>query len=310
MYKSLNNLLKHKKSNISLAIKKSLSIKKFSDNPKVDPFGGQYLKDPVPNPHRLKDKYAIITGGSNGIGKSTCELFEKSGVSGLIIADIDAKNGKELAEKLNEDRKSKFAFFAETDMLKSSSIEKMVTSCMQRFGKLNIMFNNAGIMHYDDGDPTQTEEDVWDLTMNVNLKGVYLCTKYGIPYMLNSGGGSIINVASFVAVMGAATPQVAYTASKGGVLAFSRELAIIYAKKGIRVNALCPGPIRTPLLMDFLSDEEKRARRIVHIPMGRFGEAREIAQACAFLASDESSLITGTTFMVDGGVSSAYVTPL
>jgi len=286
----------------------NISMKNFTTK-KVDPFGGQYLKDPIPNPNRLKDKFAIITGGANGIGKSTCELFEKSGVSGLIIADKDVQKGKELAEKLNEDRKNKFSFFVETDMLKGKSIENMVTSCMQRFGKLNIMFNNAGIMHYDDGDPTQTEEDVWDLTMNINLKGVFLCTKYGIPYMLQSGGGSIINVASFVAVLGAATPQVAYTASKGGVLAFSRELAIIYAKKGIRVNALCPGPIRTPLLMDFLSDEEKRNRRIVHIPMGRFGEAKEIAQACAFLASDESSLITGTTFMVDGGVSSAYVTP-
>lgn len=286
-----------------------LAIKRFSTN-KVDPFGGQYLKEPVPNPHRLKDKFAIVTGGANGIGKSTCELMEKSGVSGLIIADRDAKNGKELAEKLNETRKEKFSFFVETDMLKSKSIENMVVNCMQRFGKLNVMFNNAGIMHYDDGDPTQTEEDVWDLTMNINLKGLYLCTKYGIPAMLNSGGGSIINVASFVAILGAATPQVAYTASKGGVLAFSRELAIIYAKKNIRVNALCPGPIRTPLLMDFLSDDEKRQRRVVHIPIGRFGEAREIAQACVFLASDESSLITGTTFLVDGGVTASYVTPL
>lgn len=298
----MNKFIFNGKNNLFRAFKKNFGSK-------VDPFGGQYLKDPVPNPHRLNGKYAVVTGGANGIGKSTCELFEKSGVSGLIIGDKDSKNGKELAEKLNEERKSKIAFFVETDMSKSSSIEKMMTECMQRFGKLNVMFNNAGIMHYDDGDPTQTEEAVWDLTMNINLKGVYLCTRFGIPYMLNSGGGSIINVASFVAILGAATPQIAYTASKGGVLSMSRELAIIYAKKNIRVNALCPGPIRTPLLMDFLSNEEKRNRRVVHIPMGRFGEAKEIAQATAFLASDESSLITGTTFLVDGGVTAAYVTP-
>ena len=172
------------------------------------------------------------------------------------------------------------------------------------------MFNNAGIMHYNDDTPVTTTEDVWDLTMNVNVKSVYLCCKFGIPYILKSGGGSVVNTASFVAVMGAATPQVAYTASKGAVLSMTRELAIIYARQGIRFNALCPGPIRTPLLMDYLNTEEKLHRRLVHIPMGRFGEAREIAQAATFLASDESTYINGTTFLVDGGVTQAYTTPL
>jgi NAD(P)-dependent dehydrogenase (short-subunit alcohol dehydrogenase family) len=171
------------------------------------------------------------------------------------------------------------------------------------------MFNNAGIMHYNDDNPVTTEEDVWDLTMNINLKAVFRCCKHGIPEIIRSGGGSVINTASFVAILGAATPQIAYTASKGGVLAMTREMAIIYARQGIRFNSLCPGPIRTPLLMNYLNTEEKLNRRLVHIPIGRFGEAREIAQAVAFLASDESTYITGSTFLVDGGVSQAYVTP-
>ena len=164
-------------------------------------------------------------------------------------------------------------------------------------------------MHSDDDGPCNTEEAIWDLTMNVNLKSVYLCCKYAIPHILQSGGGSVINVASLVALIGSATPQIAYTASKGAVLSMTKEMAIIYARKNIRFNALCPGPIRTPLLMKFLDTEEKLGRRIVHIPIGRFGESKEIAQAVAFLASDESSFITGSTFVVDGGITSAYVTP-
>lgn len=164
-------------------------------------------------------------------------------------------------------------------------------------------------MHSDDDNAVTTEERVWDLTMNINLKGLFFCCKYGIPLIQKTNGGSIINVASFVGLRGAATPQIAYTASKGGVLALSRELAVIHAKQNIRVNAVCPGPLRTKLLMDFLNTEEKRNRRLVHLPMGRFGEAREIAQAIAFLASDESSYITGTDFLVDGGLCAAYVTP-
>jgi NAD(P)-dependent dehydrogenase (short-subunit alcohol dehydrogenase family) len=281
----------------------------FSTKRKVDPFGGVNLKDPIPNPNRLVGKYALVTGGSNGIGKATCELFSKSGVSGLMIADLDETNGKLLAERFNDERKSKFAFFVKANMTDKIMIKNMFDEHMKRFGKLNVLFNNAGIMHSNDDGPVNTEEDVWDLTMNVNLKSLFFCHKYGIPFMLNSGGGSIINVASLVALMGSATAQLAYTASKGGVLAMSREMAIIYARDGIRINALCPGPIRTDLLMKFLNTEEKLSRRLVHIPIGRFGETKEIAQAVAFLASDESSFITGSNFVVDGGITQAYVTP-
>ena len=185
----------------------------------------------------------------------------------------------------------------------------MVAAAERQFGKLNILFNNAGIMHSDDGSSEDTSEAIWDLTMNINLKGVFLGCKYGIPALRRAGGGSVINTASFVAHLGAATPQVAYTASKGGVLALTRELAIIHARENIRVNALCPGPIRTELLMKFLNTDEKKRRRLVHIPMGRFGEAKEMAQAALFLASDASSYVTGAEFLVDGGITAAYVTP-
>jgi NAD(P)-dependent dehydrogenase (short-subunit alcohol dehydrogenase family) len=185
----------------------------------------------------------------------------------------------------------------------------MVKVAEQTFGKLNVLFNNAGIMHGDDDNAMTTEEKVWDLTMNINLKGVFFGCKYGIPALQRAGGGSIINTASFVAILGAATPQIAYTASKGGVLAMTRELAIIHARQNIRVNALCPGPLHTKLLMDFLNTEAKKQRRLVHIPMGRFGEAKEMAQAALFLASDESSYMTGASFVVDGGITAAYVTP-
>jgi NAD(P)-dependent dehydrogenase (short-subunit alcohol dehydrogenase family) len=281
----------------------------FSTNRTVDPFGGPTCNDPIPNPNRLIGKYAIVTGGSNGIGKATCELFEKSGVSGLLIADIDETNGKQLAAKLNENRKSNFATFYRADMLKKESIEGMFNEHMKTFGKLNVLFNNAGVMHSEDDGAVNTDEEVWDLTMNINLKALFFCHKFGIPHMLQSGGGSIINVASLVALIGSATPQIAYTASKGGVLAMSRELAMIYARDNLRINALCPGPIRTELLMKFLSDEEKLNRRLVHIPIGRFGETKEIAQAVTFLASDESSFVTGSSFVVDGGITQCYVTP-
>ncbi|MBT8206657.1 MAG: SDR family oxidoreductase, partial [Acidimicrobiia bacterium] len=178
-----------------------------------------------------------------------------------------------------------------------------------RFGALHVAFNNAGIMHSDDGDAVATSERTWDLTMNINAKGVFLGCKYEIPAISASGGGSIINTASFVAIMGAATPQIAYTASKGAVLAMTRELAVVHARDGIRLNALCPGPLRTELLMKFLDTDEKKERRLVHIPMGRFGEAAEMAQAALWLASDESSFVTGTDFVVDGGITAAYVTP-
>jgi NAD(P)-dependent dehydrogenase (short-subunit alcohol dehydrogenase family) len=287
----------------------SLTRQAFSTKRKVDPFGGINLKEPVPNPNRLVGKYALITGGSNGIGRASCELFGKSGVSGLMIADLDENNGKLLAEKLNEERKSQFAFFVKADMSDKNLIKNMFEEHMKRFGKLNVLFNNAGIMDGNDDGPVNTEEDVWDKTIAINLKSMFWCHKFGIPFMLNSGGGSIINVASLVATMGSATPQLAYTASKGGVLAMSREMAMIYARDNLRINALSPGPIRTDLLMKFLNTEEKLSRRLVHIPIGRFGETKEIAQAVAFLASDESSFITGSNFIVDGGITQAYVTP-
>jgi NAD(P)-dependent dehydrogenase (short-subunit alcohol dehydrogenase family) len=185
----------------------------------------------------------------------------------------------------------------------------MVASAEREFGRLHILFNNAGIMHGSDDDAVSTDEAIWDLTMNVNAKGVFLGCKYGIPALRRAGGGSIINTASFVAILGAATPQVAYTASKGAVLALTRELAVVHARENIRVNALCPGPLRTELLMKFLDTDAKKQRRLVHVPMGRFGEAREIARAALFLASDESSFVTGTEFLVDGGITAAYVTP-
>ncbi len=184
-----------------------------------------------------------------------------------------------------------------------------MTAAETAYGRLDVMFNNAGIMHSDDDDAVSTDLEVWDLTMDVNAKGVFLGCKYGIPALRRAGGGSIINTASFVALLGAATPQVAYTASKGAVLAMTRELAVVHARENIRVNALCPGPLRTELLMKFLDTDEKKDRRLVHIPMGRFGEAAEMAKAALWLASDESSYVTGTEFVVDGGITAAYVTP-
>jgi NAD(P)-dependent dehydrogenase (short-subunit alcohol dehydrogenase family) len=195
------------------------------------------------------------------------------------------------------------------DVSKAADCERMVAEAEKKFGKLNVMFNNAGIMHAKDDDAMSTSEEVWDLTMDINAKGVFLGCKYGIPALKRAGGGSIINTASFVARLGAATPQVAYTASKGAVLAMTRELAVIHARQNIRVNALCPGPLKTELLMSFLNTEAKKQRRLVHVPMGRFGEAEEIAKAALFLASDEASYITGTDFLVDGGITAAYVTP-
>ena len=201
------------------------------------------------------------------------------------------------------------AAFVKTDVSRAVDCEHMIAFTEKTFGKLNVLFNNAGIMHSSDDDSQATEEEVWDLTMNINAKGVFLGCKYGIPALRRAGGGSIINTASFVALLGAATPQVAYTASKGAVLSMTRELAVIHARENIRVNALCPGPLRTELLMKFLDTDDKKQRRLVHIPMGRFGEAHEMAKAALFLASDESSFTTGAEFVVDGGITSAYVTP-
>ncbi len=255
---------------------------------------------------RLKDKVALITGGSSGIGRETALLFAQEGAA-VVVADVNDTAGQETAQ-LILDRGGKAAY-VRADVSKATDCENMVVFAEQTFGQLNIVFNNAGIMHSDDDNAVTTEESVWDLTMNINVKGVFFGCKYAIPALKRAGGGSIINTASFVALLGAATPQIAYTASKGAVLSMSRELAVIHARENIRVNALCPGPLRTELLMKFLSTEEKKQRRLVHIPMGRFGEAKEMAYAALFLASDESSYITGTDFLVDGGITAAYVTP-
>ena len=256
---------------------------------------------------RLENKTALITGASSGIGRETALLFAREGAR-LIIADINETGGQETADMVNANGGQ--AFFIKSDVSKAADNEAMVALAEEKFGKLDVLFLNAGIMHSNDDNAMTTEENIWDLTMNINAKGVFLGCKYGIPALKRAGGGSVITTASFVAVLGAATPQVAYTASKGAVLALTRELAVIHARENIRVNALCPGPLRTELLMKFLDTEEKKQRRLVHIPMGRFGEAREMAAAALFLASDESSFVTGTDFLVDGGITSAYVTPL
>ncbi|HEY3232770.1 MAG TPA: glucose 1-dehydrogenase [Roseiflexaceae bacterium] len=256
---------------------------------------------------RLQDKVAIITGAGSGIGRESALLFAREGAS-IVVADVNDEAGMAVVAEL--EAAGGRAVFVHADVSKAIDAEGMVRAAEESFGKLNVLFNNAGISHIDDDDAINTDEAVWDLTMNINLKGVFMGCKYGIPALRRAGGGSIINTASFVALLGAATPQLAYTASKGGVLSMSRELAAIHAREQIRVNALCPGPLRTELLMKYLNTEEKRQRRLVHIPMGRFGEAHEIARAALFLASDESSFVTGATFLVDGGITAAYTTPL
>ena len=255
---------------------------------------------------RLKEKVALITGASSGIGRETALLFAAEGAS-IVVADVNVDGGEETASMVKEAGGE--ALFVKADVSQADDCEQMVSAAEKEFGKLNVLFNNAGIMHGDDGDAMQTSEAIWDLTMAINLKGVFLGCKFGIPALQRAGGGSIINTASFVALLGAATPQIAYTASKGGVLSMTRELAVIHARENIRVNALCPGPLKTELLMSFLDTDEKKQRRLVHIPMGRFGLAREMAQAALYLASDESSYMTGSEFVVDGGITSAYVTP-
>jgi NAD(P)-dependent dehydrogenase (short-subunit alcohol dehydrogenase family) len=255
---------------------------------------------------RLENKVALITGAGSGIGRETSLLFAGEGAR-IVVVDVNDEGGQETVRLVQAAGGE--ATYVHADVSKAADCETMVRVAEETFGKLNVLFNNAGISHARDDDAINTEEEVWDLTMAVNLKGVFLGCKYGIPALRRAGGGSIINTASFVAIVGAATPQLAYTASKGGVLSMTRELAIIHARENIRVNALCPGPLRTELLMKYLDTEAKRQRRLVHIPMGRFGEAKEIAKAVLFLASDESSFTTGATFLVDGGITAAYVTP-
>ena len=255
---------------------------------------------------RLRGKVALITGAGSGIGKESALLFAQHGAA-VVAVDIDHDPVNETVEEIKRDGSRAIAVRA--DVSRSADCQQMIAAAEREFGRLDVLFNNAGIMRGEDDDAVNTDEAIWTVTMDVNARSVFLGCKYGIPAMRRAGGGSIINTASFVAVMGAATPQIAYTASKGAVLALTRELAIVHAREKIRVNALCPGPLRTPLLMRYLDTEAKKQRRLVHIPMGRFGEAKEMAQAALFLASDESSFVTGTDFLVDGGITAAYVTP-
>jgi NAD(P)-dependent dehydrogenase (short-subunit alcohol dehydrogenase family) len=252
---------------------------------------------------RLDGKVAVITGAAGGIGREAAILFSAEGAS-VCIADVGQEAGEKAAAECRE------AFFFKADVTDAASIESMYAETERRYGRVDILYNNAGIMPPDDDSILVTEPDAWDRVQAVNARGVFLCCKYGIPHLLKAGGGSVINVASFVALMGAATSQIAYTASKGAVLSMSRELAVQFARQGVRVNALCPGPVETPLLMRLFSqDPGAYERRRVHLPMGRLAKAREIANAALFLASDESSYVNGATFLVDGGITAAYVTP-
>lgn len=253
---------------------------------------------------RLEGRVALITGAGSGIGRETARRFAAEGAS-VVAVDLDLAAAEATVAMLEGPE----GLAVRADVSSDEDSARMVAAAEARFGRLDVLFNNAGISHAEDDDAVATATDVFDLTMAINARGVFLGCKHGIPALRRAGGGSIINTASFVAVLGAATPQVAYTASKGAVLAMTRELAVVHAREGIRVNALCPGPLRTELLMKYLDTEEKRQRRLVHVPMGRFGEASEIAGAVVYLASDDASFVTGTTFLVDGGITSAYVTP-
>jgi NAD(P)-dependent dehydrogenase (short-subunit alcohol dehydrogenase family) len=246
-------------------------------------------------PGRLEGKVCVITGAASGIGAETARLF--AGEGGRVVG-VDIRAGAE-GELL-----------LEADVSDEEQVREMYERARKEMGRIDVLFNNAGISPDDDVSVLDTSLEAWQRVQDVNLTSVFLCCKHGIPHLLEAGGGSVINTASFVAVMGAASSQISYTASKGGVLALSRELGVEFGKRGVRVNALCPGPVNSPLLEElFAKDPEKAARRLVHVPMGRFAETREIAQAALFLASDESSYVTASTFLVDGGTSAAYLTP-
>jgi len=247
---------------------------------------------------RLKGKVCVITGARGGIGAATAELFAREGAT-VVGVDLLAGSPGELS--------------LEVDVTDEQQVIDMYARTREQFGRIDVLFNNAGISPTDDASVLETSYETWQRVQDVNLKSVFFCCKHGIPHLLENdpSGGSVINTASFVAVMGAATSQISYTASKGGVLAMSRELGVQFARSGVRVNALCPGPVNTPLLQQlFATDPERAARRLVHVPMGRFAEPEEIAAAAAFLASDDASFITASTFLVDGGIHGAYVTPL
>jgi NAD(P)-dependent dehydrogenase (short-subunit alcohol dehydrogenase family) len=245
---------------------------------------------------RLAGKVCVITGAASGIGAETAALFRSEGAT---VAGVDLRDDSPDAD-----------LALACDVADEDAVREMYARVRAQYGRIDVLFNNAGISPPDDGSVLETSLEAWQRVQDVNTKSVFFCCKHGIPHLLESGGGSVINTASFVAVMGAATSQISYTASKGAVLAMSRELGVQFARQGVRVNALCPGPVNTPLLQElFAKDPEKAARRLVHLPMGRFAEAREIANAALFLASDESSYVNASTFLVDGGLSGAYVTP-
>ncbi|MEO7269151.1 MAG: 3-oxoacyl-ACP reductase [Knoellia sp.] len=252
---------------------------------------------------RLAGKVAVVTGGCSGIGLATVRRFAEEGAK-VVIGDLDDTNGERIAEEVG-------GTYVHCDVTDKDQVDALFATAKNTWGSVDIAFNNAGISPPEDDSILNTDLDAWRKVQEVNLTSVYLCCKAALPYMLEQGKGSIINTASFVAVMGAATSQISYSASKGGVLSMSRELGVEFARQGVRVNALCPGPVNTPLLRElFAKDEERAARRLIHVPMGRFGEPEEMANAVLFLASDESSFITANTFLVDGGISGAYVTPL
>jgi NAD(P)-dependent dehydrogenase (short-subunit alcohol dehydrogenase family) len=252
---------------------------------------------------RLVDRVAVVTGGASGIGLATARRFASEGAH-VVIGDVDPTSGKAAAGEVG-------GLFVHVDVTSPEQVEALFQAAVDTYGGLDVAFNNAGISPPDDDSILDTDLDAWRRVQEVNLTSVYLCCKAVLPYMLEQKRGSIINTASFVAVMGAATSQISYSASKGGVLSMSRELGVQFAREGVRVNALCPGPVNTPLLQElFAKDPERAARRLVHLPMGRFAEPEEMANAVLFLASDESSFITANTFLVDGGISGAYVTPL
>ena len=253
---------------------------------------------------RLDGKVALITGAAGGMGRVAGEMFAAEGAK---VAAMDLRGCDETVAAVTEAGGEAISITA--DVTDGASVDAAVAATVEAFGGLHVLYNNAGVSLPDDDGAVTTSESTWDTTMDVNVKGVWLCCKAGIPAMLRSGGGSIVNVASFVAHLGAATPQLAYTTSKGAVLAMTREIAVIHARQGIRANALCPGPVLTPLLAKYMADDAARQRRLVHIPMGRFGEAAEMVNGALFLASDESSFMTGQSLILDGGITAAYTTP-
>ena len=255
---------------------------------------------------RLEGRVASITGAGSGMGREAALLFASEGAS-ILVSDVDTDGGERTASEVHA--KGGDAHFVAADVADADDVERLYAEGERLFGKVDLLYNNAGIFHPDDVSVTDTDEAIWDKVIDIDLKGVFLCCKYGVPALLRAGGGVIVNVASFVSWMGAATPQIAYTAAKGGVLSMTREIATEFARRGIRANALCPGPIETPLLRDLLADPQRRERRLVHIPMGRFGQPEEIAKAALFLASDDSSYMTGASLLIDGGITAAYVTP-